>query len=74
MKRRIVTMTLLLGALGACSRGEEPAARASEAPAASAWIQPPRIDAVAVDGNRARDRRERRRPRMRGGAVVRESS
>lgn len=50
MKRRIVTMTLLLGALGACSRGEEPAARASEAPAASAWVQPPRIDAVAVDG------------------------
>ena len=32
------------------------------------------MHAVAVDGNKARDGRERRRPQMRGGAVVRKSS
>lgn len=50
MKRRIVTMTLLAGALSACSGDDEPPPRSSETPAASAWIQPPRIDAVVADG------------------------
>lgn len=50
MERRIVIM-VLAASVAACSDKDEATPRAAtEAQAASAWIQPPRIDAVAADG------------------------
>ena len=50
MERRIVIMATLVVALGACSAGEDAPARPADAPAASAWVQPPRIDAISPNG------------------------
>ncbi|WP_288757224.1 hypothetical protein [uncultured Brevundimonas sp.] len=50
MELRIVIMAMLVAGAGACSGEDEAAPQASEAPAGSAWIQPPRIDALAADG------------------------
>ncbi|WP_395944626.1 hypothetical protein [Brevundimonas sp.] len=54
MKRRIIAMAALsatpLVVLAACSRNGEGAARPADAQTASAWVQPPHVDAAFRDG------------------------